>query len=432
MSQVDLYLDAAERANTRRSYASAIQHFEVEWEGLLPATIDSIARYLAVYAESLSLNTLKHRLAALSRWHQDHGFPDPTKALKIRQVLKGIRTLHPAQEKRAKPLELEILRGVADWLTSATAAAVSRGDSANALRHTRDRALVLLGFWRGFRSDELANLRIEFMEIKPGEGLTCFLPRSKGDRNLEGRSYSCPALSRLCPVEAVEDWLALSKLTAGPLFRKIDRWGHLSEAELTPSSIIPVLRKLLSQAGVADADSFSSHSLRRGFAQWAGMSGWDIRELMSYVGWRDVKAAMRYLDGADASLKIRFERGLLPAPSVGTVPSPTVVPQLPPVATPPLTLIEVSTSLSPFSGPGRGLARVQRLIVETCLARYQVHKLDSAGTVCRYRISVPEPSRELLDDHLYNLLDDMHQVADSNQFFLEATCRNPATGDHWD
>jgi hypothetical protein len=98
MSQVDLYLDAAERANTRRSYASAIQHFEVEWGGLLPATIDSIARYLAAYAESLSLNTLKHRLAALSRWHQDHGFPDPTKAPKIRQLLKGIRTLHPARK----------------------------------------------------------------------------------------------------------------------------------------------------------------------------------------------------------------------------------------------------------------------------------------------------------------------------------------------
>ena len=106
------------QVSTRDLWKITFQHFEVEWEGLLPATIDSIARYLAVYAESLSLNTLKHRLAALSRWHQDHGFPDPTKALKIRQVLKGIRTLHPAQEKRAKPLELEILRGVADWLAN--------------------------------------------------------------------------------------------------------------------------------------------------------------------------------------------------------------------------------------------------------------------------------------------------------------------------
>lgn len=271
MSQVDLYLDAAERANTRRSYASAIQHFEVEWGGLLPATIDSIARYLAAYAESLSLNTLKLRLAALSRWHQDHGFPDPTKASKIRQLLKGIRTLHPAQEKRAKPLELEILRDVSDWLIEATAAAVSRGDSASALRQTRDRALVLLGFWRGFRSDELVNLQIEFIEIKPGEGLTCFLPRSKGDQHLEGRSFSCPALSRLCPVEAVEDWLSLSNLKTGPLFRKIDRWGHLSDAGLVPSSVIPMLRRLLTQAGIAEAEAFSSHSLRRGFAQWAGI-----------------------------------------------------------------------------------------------------------------------------------------------------------------
>lgn len=32
-----------------------------------------------------------------------------------------------------------------------------------------------------------------------------------------------------------------------------------------------MLRKLLSQAGVADAEAFSSHSLRRGFARWAGM-----------------------------------------------------------------------------------------------------------------------------------------------------------------
>lgn len=92
-SSVDLYLDAAERPNTRRSYASAIRHYEVEWGGLLPATADAISRYLAEHAEVLSLNTLRHRLAALARWHQDHGFPDPTKTSRVRQVLKGSFTL---------------------------------------------------------------------------------------------------------------------------------------------------------------------------------------------------------------------------------------------------------------------------------------------------------------------------------------------------
>jgi hypothetical protein len=341
--------------------------------------------------------------------------------------LKGIRTLHPAQEKRAKPLELEILRGVTHWLTSATAAAVSRGDSTNALRHMRDRALVLLGFWRGFRSDELANLRIEFVEIKPGEGLTCFLPRSKGDRNLEGRSYSCPALSRLCPVEAVEDWLALSKLTVGPLFRKIDRWGHLSEAELTPSSIIPMLRKLLSQAGVADAEAFSSHSLRRGFAQWAGMSGWDLRELMNYVGWRDVKAAMRYLDGVSIDQKARFEQGLDRALPERLPVSTPQLPNLPEVAQ---TAIEVSIDLSAFNGGRRSVASALRDMASTCLARFQAQPLDPDGR--RDQISVPTPSTDILDDHLYTLLDELHRIADARECFLEAVCRDPATGRHWD
>jgi hypothetical protein len=324
-------------------------------------------------------------------------------------------------------LELEMLNDVTEWLLAATAAAISRGDSANALRHTRDRALVLLGFWRGFRSDELANLRVEFVEIKPGEGLTCFLPRSKGDRNLEGRSFSCPALSRLCAVQAVENWLALSKLTAGPLFRKIDRWGHLSEDDLTPSSIIPMLRKLLSQAGVVNAEAFSSHSLRRGFAQWAGMSGWDLRELMNYVGWRDVKTAMRYLDGVSIDQKARFEQGLdraLPE----SLPIPT--PQLPNVPEVALTTIEVSLDLSAFNGSRRAVANALRDMTSTCLSRFQAQPIDQEGR--RYQISVPTPSTDILDDHLYALLDELHRIADARECFLEAVCRDSARGRHWD
>lgn len=90
MTLVSEFLRAAERDNTRRSYASAVQHFEVEWQGMLPSSTETIASYLADQAKTLSNNTLRHRLAALSRWHTDHGFADPTKAPLIRQVLKGV------------------------------------------------------------------------------------------------------------------------------------------------------------------------------------------------------------------------------------------------------------------------------------------------------------------------------------------------------
>ncbi|WP_153014525.1 hypothetical protein [Pseudomonas amygdali] len=116
MNDVDRYIDAATRDNTRRSYRAAIEHFEVTWGGFLPATSESVARYLASHAGKLSVNTLKLRLSALAQWHVSQGFADPTKAPVVRKVIKGIRALHPAQEKQAEPLQLQDLEKVIAWL----------------------------------------------------------------------------------------------------------------------------------------------------------------------------------------------------------------------------------------------------------------------------------------------------------------------------
>ena len=291
MSRLAQYIEAAERDNTRRSYASAIRHFEIEWKGLLPSTADAIARYLADHADTLAINTLRQRLAALSRWHSDQGFFDPTKSPLVRQVLKGIRAIHSVPEKRARPLELSVLQQVDQWLDMAIGDAQRSGDRSALLRHTRDRSLLLLGFWRGFRSDELVNLRVENTEVTPGQGMACYLGRSKGDRQSQGRVFKCPALSRLCPVTAYNAWVSLTGLTDGPVFRKIDRWGHVAEEGLHANSLIPLLRSLFTEAGVDSPEAYSSHSMRRGFAHWARASGWDIKELMEYVGWKDVTSA---------------------------------------------------------------------------------------------------------------------------------------------
>lgn len=317
MANLDRYLDAATRANTQRSYASALRHFEVEWGGHLPATPDSVARYLADHAGQLSTNTLRHRLAALAGWHREHGFVDPTRAPLVRKVLRGIQTLHPSVEKQAEPLQLSRLAQVDSWLTGAIMTARDRGARADELRHQRDRAFVLLGFWRGFRGDELIRVQVEHLHLVPGEGMTCFLPRSKGDRQAQGATYKVPALSRLCPVKATWEWAEAAALTEGSLFRGIDRWGHVAEDALHPNSLIPMLRRLLTSAGLPNAEEYSSHSLRRGFAGWANANGWDVKALMEYVGWRDVHSAMRYLDGGDPFARQRIEASL-PPPALPT------------------------------------------------------------------------------------------------------------------
>jgi site-specific recombinase XerD len=286
MNNLDDYLHAATRDNTRKSYQSAVRHFEVHWGGFLPATADSISRYLAEHAESLSINTLRQRLAALGQWHINQGFPDPTKAPVVRKAMRGIRALHPSREKRARPLQLVQLTQAGDWLAKSAAEAEQCGDQAGMLRHLRDRSMLLLGFWRGFRGDELTSLEAQNVETVPGEGLICYLGQTKGDRMNEGRSFAVPALNRLCPVDAYLAWTTAASIASGPVFRAIDQWGHVSAQALNQDSIIPIPRRILMQCGIEDADLYSAHSLRRGFATWAGANGWDVAALMHFVGWK--------------------------------------------------------------------------------------------------------------------------------------------------
>ncbi|MCG4454948.1 site-specific integrase [Pseudomonas sp. MMS21-TM103] len=287
----DRYLTAARRESTQRRYRQALEHFELVWGGLLPATSETVVRYLADSAERLSSSTLRAHLAALARWHIRQGFVDPTKAPQVRDVLRGIQALHPHMPRQAEPLQLTELSRCVEWLIAQEAGltdAAMRG-------HRRDRALILLGFWRGFRSDDLCRLRAETIQIRAGEGMQLFLPSSKTDRDHRGRSFFVPALRRLCPVQAYEDWIAVTKIQHGPVFRALDRWGHLSEEALHPYSVPRILSRALIRSGV-DADRFSGHSLRRGFATWAARNGWGTKALMDYVGWRDVQSALRYIE----------------------------------------------------------------------------------------------------------------------------------------
>lgn len=320
MNSIDRYVNAATSDNTRRSYRSAIEHFEVQWGGFLPATSDAVARYLAHYANTLAINTLRQRLAAIAQWHQDQGMPDPTKAPLVKKVFRGIRAVHQRQEKQAKPFQLAQLEQLDAWLAAQINTATTGHNQAALVRHLRDRALVLVGFWRGFRSDELSRLEIEHVSVIPGEGMTLFLPFSKTDRDHQGHTYKAPALLRLCPVTAYQRWIDASQVTTGPVFPAINRWGHISTEAMNPTSFIQLLRDLFRKADIAEPDSYSSHSLRRGFASWAGANGWDLKTLMTYVGWKDIRSAMRYIDGADPFEQHRINTSLqlthIPGPKV--------------------------------------------------------------------------------------------------------------------
>lgn len=421
------YLQLATRENTRRSYASAVRHFEVEWGGLLPATTDGVVRYIANYGASLSANTLQLRLSALARWHVDQGFPDPTRHPMVRQVMRGIRAAHPVAEKQAKPLQLAQLEEVDRQLVEQIRTAEDVGSR---LRLLRDRSLLLTGFWRGFRGDELIHLRIENVEVQPGEGMTCYLSRSKADRDVRGRRFSTPALSRLCPVRAYTDWIESCGHKEGPVYRSIDRWGTVGGDPLHPNSLIPLIRSIFERTGIATPQAYSSHSLRRGFANWAADNGWDVKNLMAYVGWRDVKAAMRYVEASPASSRARIEQGLLrsessPASEPSAAPGVAVKVEAPPD----VVTLELKLILSSFTGSSRRVTTARRRIEQWCLQGYSMRRLEKDGT--RYEVALPASDDEPIEDAVHRILDEMHRIADDQQCSLEASFKECGSDLYW-
>lgn len=435
---VEQYVLAADRDNTVKAYAAALRNFEEVWKGLLPATADTVARYLAEHAEIYRLSTLRLHLAALVRWHADNGFADPTRSSLVHKVLRGIRAKHAVPQKRARPLQLDVLEQVSDWLLAAQASARQHGRHAELLRRSRDRSLLLLGFWRAFRADELASMRIEEVEAARGKGLTCRPGRTKTSDEEEGRAFHCPGLSRLCPVDAYLDWLDVSGLKSGPVYPGIDRWGNVSGQHMASQAVLPLLRRILQDAGTQDAGSYSSHSLRRGFAGWASSNGWDLKELMEHVGWRDVGSALRYIDVPQDALKSKFERGL--ANSASTLPDAASTSTLAPEAliqpaaavagAEQIAIVHLRLLLTKPGGSRRGTERAFKQIESIHLQRYGVRQIDRDGQ--RFELRVPFHDRDALDDTLLALLDELYRTASASDCMLEASLHEPDTDTSWD
>jgi hypothetical protein len=72
------------------------------------------------------------------------------------------------------------------------------------------------------------------------------LPLSKTDQEGRGEKIRVPfARSRWCPLKAL-DWLARAEIQEGPIFRPIDRHGHVQGARLSSEAVSLAWQRLVS------------------------------------------------------------------------------------------------------------------------------------------------------------------------------------------
>jgi integrase len=280
------FLAAATSNNTRRTYRSAIRHFQ-SWGGVLPCDEAAIIRYLLTYAESLNSRTLALRLTALSQWHLHQGFSDPASTLTVRKTLAGIARTHGKPKKKAKALPVEDLERIVTHLASL-----------NTLKAKRDNALLQIGFFGGFRRSELATLDVPYVAWEP-DGIVITLQRSKTDQEGEGIIKAIPyGNGSCCPATALRAWLDAAGIMSGPLFRSITKWNVVGAKALHAGSVNTILEACAKLAGLDYVPYLSSHSLRRGMATSAYRAGADFRDIKRQGGWCHDGTVQGYIEEA--------------------------------------------------------------------------------------------------------------------------------------
>jgi integrase len=111
-----------------------------------------------------------------------------------------------------------------------------------------------------------------------------------------GLSVDIPygANSETCPVRVLQAWTEAAAVTAGPLFRSVNRHGQVQPTRQSDLTVARVVKKLAALAGL-DPVKYAGHSLRSGHATAAAMAGASERSIMKQTGHRSVQMVRRYI-----------------------------------------------------------------------------------------------------------------------------------------
>jgi len=288
-------LKSSKSANTLRAYKSDFRDFSLFCikHGLqfMPSNPNIVSIYLTNLSKiEAKMSTLRRRLVSIGVVHKLKGYYLDTKHPIIIENLLGIKRAKGSIQRGKKPLLIRHLHKLIE---------VINNDNSPEIKKLRDKSLILIGFSGGFRRSEITSLDYEDIEFVD-EGLKILVRRSKTDQFGEGHIKGIPyfASSELCPVKSLKQWVIISKIMNGPIYRKFNKGFSLSKQRLSDQSVALIIKNYLNIAGI-DSKSYSAHSLRSGFATVTAEAGADERSIMAMTGHKTTQMVRRYIKEAN-------------------------------------------------------------------------------------------------------------------------------------
>ncbi|UNK49895.1 site-specific integrase [Lysobacter sp. S4-A87] len=311
---VAAFVAAGTAAHTARSYASALRYW-VAWCALrygwalgkaplpapmavqfavdhlalpprgsfaLPDAVDAalVAHGAKARRGPLALATVGHRLAVLSKWHRLHGWPSPSDHAVLQTLLVNARKAQAragVRTRKKTALALEPLQAL-----------LATCDD-DGLRGVRDRALLSLAWGGGGRRrSEVVALQVGDLRALDADTWVYALGATKTDSSGDRREKPL----RGPAAQALSAWLAAAQLRDGPLFRRLQRGGHVGTTALGADQVARIVQRRARLAGLAG--DWGGHSLRSGFVTEAGRQGVPLGEVMAMTEHRSVATVLGY------------------------------------------------------------------------------------------------------------------------------------------
>ena len=290
-----LNLQSSKANNTVRAYKSDFKDFGLfcAQNGFkcLPSEPKIVSLYLThLSTKEVKMSTLKRRLVSIGVIHKLKGHYLDTKHPIIIENILGIKRRKGSIQKGKKPLLINNLKIIINVIDE-----YNKED----IKKFRDRSIILMGFSGGFRRNEIVSLDHDDLDFV-SEGLKINLKRSKTDQFGEGSVKGLPYFdnAKYCPVLSLKNWIEVSNISSGPLFRRFSKGSKLSENRLTDQTVALLIKKYLKLAGI-DNKNYSGHSLRSGFATTAAESGAEERSIMAMTGHKSTEMVRRYIKEAN-------------------------------------------------------------------------------------------------------------------------------------
>ena len=290
-----LNLQSSKANNTVKAYKSDFNDFSLfcVQNGFksLPSEPKIVSLYLThLSSKNIKMSTLKRRLVSIGVIHKLKGHYLDTKHPIIIENIMGIKRRKGSIQKGKKPLLINNLKKIIN--------VIDEYNKEN-IKKLRDRSIILIGFSGGFRRNEIVSLDYDDLDFV-NEGLKINLKRSKTDQFGEGSVKGLPYFDNIqyCPVLSIKNWIEVSNISTGPLFRRFTKGSKLSENRLTDQTVALLIKKYLQLAGINNKD-YSGHSLRSGFATSAADSGAEERSIMAMTGHKSTEMVRRYIKEAN-------------------------------------------------------------------------------------------------------------------------------------